>query len=116
MNVQLKSGQTYTNPENGFTYDAGFGGIRDISFNIIRGSMADPLNFKANANVNISFYANDTEMLKGSQPIYSIYMNLRDAEIIAILDVTENGFEITEKKIYEHFLSLDGYSDLFELV
>lgn len=116
MNVQLKEGQTYPNSENDFTYAVGFGRIRNMNFVIISGQMADPENFKAQATANIWFYANQTAAIEGKQPLYTVDISLQDAEIINILNIDENGYSISEKKLYDYFLTMENNAELFEFV
>ena len=116
MNVQLKDGATYLNNENEYEYNTGFGRIRSLNFVIIKGEMIDPENFKAQASASIWFYPTSGIAIGGKQPIYTIEINLQDAEIIAILDIDENGYSISEKKLYNYFLTIDNNSELFEIV
>ena len=116
MNVQLIDGASYLNTKNEFEYTTGFGRIRSLNFVIIKGEMTDPENFKAQASASIWFYPTSEIAIGGKQPIYTIDINLQDTEIIAILDINENGYSISEKKLYDYFLTINNNSELFEIV
>jgi hypothetical protein len=106
MNVQLKEGNTFTNEANQYTYNEGFGRIRNMNFVIISGEMADPENFKAQAVAIICFYTGKPAAVSGAQPLYTVEINLQDTEVIAILDIDEaTGYSVSEKKIYDYFLN-----------
>lgn len=116
MNVQLKEGQTYPNEENQYTYSEGFGRIRNMNFVIISGQMSEPENFKAQATASIWFYVNQTAAIEGKQPLYTVNVELTNTEIISILNIDENGYSISEKKLYDYFLTMDNNAELFELI
>lgn len=117
MNVQLKEGQSYLNEANQYEYNSGFGRVRNLNLVIISGEMSEPGNFRAQAAVHILFYKDKAAMVAGSQPLYIIDIPLRDSEVINILDIDpEAGYSINEKKIYDWFLTLYNYSELFEIV
>ena len=117
MNVQLINGQTYTEEKNGFTYDSCFGRIRNLNLAIISGEMADPESFTSTANATIFFYANKQAMIDGLQPLFTIGLEFNNADILSILDIDAIlGYSVSEKKIYDYFLSLDEYSTKFEYV
>jgi hypothetical protein len=114
MNVQLKEGNTYTNEANQYTYSEGFGRIRNMNFVIISGEMADPENFKAQANASIWFFVDKAAAISGAQPLYTVEINLQDTEVIAILDIDEvTGYSVSEKKIYDYFLA---NNEAFEII
>lgn len=116
MNLQLKEGQTYSNTQNDFSYNAGFGRIRNMNFVIISGQMSEPENFKAQATASIWFYASQTAAIEGKSPLYMVDINLNDTEIIAILTIDANGYSISEKKLYDYFMTLNNNAELFELI
>ena len=117
MNLQLKQGQTYPNESNQYNYAEGFGRIRNMNFVILAGSMLEPETFNAQANVSIWFYTNIEAAKAGAQPLYTIDLSLDGIEVINILDIDATlGYSISEKKIYEWFLSLENYSELFEII
>jgi len=117
MNVQLIDGSGYIDQKQGFTYDKGFGRIRNLNFTIMSGEMANPEEFRGQATVSIAFYNDKAAMIGGKQDLYTISMVFNNLELLQILDIDETlGYSISEKKIYDYFLTLPEYLSIFEYV
>ena len=81
MNVQLKEGSVYVDPQNNYPFSAGFGRIRNLTFVIIKGEMIVPETFNGQASVGIAFYNDKAAAISGIQDLYTINLSFSNLEL-----------------------------------